>query len=485
MPVLSVEQTAYPDFAYEFLGEDKYENYNRKMFNFNQKLNKYFIRPVNIVWASIMPQYGMDRILGISKNIEFPIRFVSCIVQRDFKAALRESERFLINSTVGVAGMFDPAKRFLKIEQANEDMDQALAKCHIRAKRFFVVPVLNFTTYRGLFGKALDAALNPTMYIGSPILAAIKAGLTINRISFTQAIIKSMETSFPDNYDVYKTLYGIDKYAKQNNYDRVDVISNLSTEKPVKIKKRKKVFQTQTKVSATISSDFIPEDTSAQYTYYETKNTKTSKGKKKTKEVQLKPDILLNNYSRQDPYTDSMRTSLFYIPESDKSFWNEMSIWNRSFKKRIKSADINLAKGRENYTYRYLLQKDKNAPLAIIYPSTGAGVMSNHPVMFGKIFYDMGYSILIIGNPFQWEFVKSMPADYRPGLPENDAKMVKFATAKIIKTIEKKHKREFKNKVVLGTSYGALVSLYIAQQESVDNILGNTEFARLLIYFIQ
>ena len=283
-PCLSEEPIKYPDFAYEFLGEDRYENYNRKMFNFNQKLNKYVIRPVNVVWASIMPQYGMDRILGISKNIEFPIRFVSCIVQRDFKAALHESERFLVNSTVGIAGMFDPAKRFLKIEQADEDMDQALAKCHVRAKRFFVVPVLNFTTYRGLAGKALDAALNPTMYIGSPVLAAIKAGLTINRVSFAQAMIKAMETNFPDNYDVYKTLYGIDRYAKQNNYDRVDVISNLTTEKPVKKKKKKKVYQTQTKVSATISSDYTEEETPVQYkTYYEVQEEKAPKTGKKVK----------------------------------------------------------------------------------------------------------------------------------------------------------------------------------------------------------
>ena len=478
------QESLYPDFSYIFLGEDKYETYNRKVFNFNQGLNKYIIRPINVVWASIMPQYGMDRLFLMSNNIEFPIRFMSCIVQGDFKAAFHESERFLINTTIGIAGMFDPAKHILKIEQVNEDMDQALAKCHIKSKRFFVFPVLYFTTYRGLAGRVLDAALNPTMYIGSPVLAAIKAGLTINRASFAQTMMKAMEVNFPDTYDVYKTLYGVDRYSKQNNFDRVDVISQLSTENNVKAKKKskKKIQQTDLKVFASISDEADYQEGNIQYNYekpaVQTIQTKpkAKKKHKKQDDFYITPNILLSDYNPQNPYTDSMRTTLFYIPESDKSIWNELSIWNRSFKNRIKSSNINLVKGRENYTYRYILQHDKDAPLAVVYPSTGAGVFSNHPVMFAKIFYDLGYSVLIIGNPFQWEFMKSMPEDYRPGLPENDAKMVRMATRKIINHLEKKYKREFKNKITLATSYGAMTSLFMAQQENIENTLGNTEF---------
>ncbi len=480
----NTEESLYPDFSYIFLGEDKYENYNRKMFNFNQGLNKYVIRPLNVIWASVMPQYGMDRIYGISNNIEFPIRFVSCLVQRDFKAAFHESERFIINSTIGIAGMFDPAKHILKIEQVNEDMEQALAKCHVKSKRFFVFPFIYFTTYRGLAGKVLDAALNPTTYVGSPIIAAIKAGLTINRVSFAQAMLKALEINFPDAYDVYKTLYGVDRYSKQNNLDRVDVISQLTTEKPVKTRKRikKKIRQADLKVSASISNEASYEDNATRYKYEEIvidtiiTQPKTNKKPVKKEKLNVEPNILLDNYNAQNPFTDSMRTTLFYIPETDKSIWNELSIWNRSFKNRIKASNINLAEGRENYTYRYILQKEKNAPLAVVYPSTGAGVFSNHPIMFAKIFYDLGYSVLIIGNPFQWEFMKSMPEDYRPGLPENDAKMVRMATGKIINHLEKKYKREFKNKVILGTSYGAMTSLFMANQEYKENTLGNAEF---------
>ena len=66
----TAEALNYPDFGYEYLGKDKFEGFNRKMFAFNQGLNKYAIRPIHIVWASVMPQYGMDRIKNATKNIE-------------------------------------------------------------------------------------------------------------------------------------------------------------------------------------------------------------------------------------------------------------------------------------------------------------------------------------------------------------------------------------------------------------------------------
>lgn len=488
------ETTIYPDYAYEFLGEDKYENYNRKMFGFNQKLNKYLIKPVHILWASIVPQYGMDRILGISRNIEYPVRLVSCICQGQFKDAGHETVRFFVNTTVGIGGMFDPAKRFLHIEQVNENMDQALASWHIKSKRFFVFPVISFTSYRGLAGRVLDAALNPSTYIGTPILAAIKAGITVNRTAYIQLLIKMLEDNFPDPYEVYKTIYGIDMYAKQNNFDRVDVISQLSTDPNIKKRKKKikkqKIQESHLKVSATIDESVVYDDTPEKNTKEiiteieeieipdEVNNKKAKKQQKakKQEEINLKSDIFFDGYHPQNPYTDSTRTMLFKVDDAEDSMWNELSIWNRSFKNTIKMGDINLAKGRKNYKYRYMLQKNKKAPLAVIYPSTGAGVMSNHPVMFAKLFYDAGYSILIIGNPFQWEFVESMPETYRPGMPAEDALAMRTATGKIIAELESKYKRHFDNKVILGTSYGGMTALYMAEQESIVNTLGNVQY---------
>ena len=73
----------YCDFSKIYVGEDKFENFNRKMFCLNSKLNKYIARPAHILWASIMPKYGMDRILSVYNNIEYPKRLASCIIQKE------------------------------------------------------------------------------------------------------------------------------------------------------------------------------------------------------------------------------------------------------------------------------------------------------------------------------------------------------------------------------------------------------------------
>ena len=66
------QQSKYPDYAYMYLGADKYEKFNRKIFAFNLGLNKYAIRPIHILWCSIMPEYGIERIHNAYKNIEYP-----------------------------------------------------------------------------------------------------------------------------------------------------------------------------------------------------------------------------------------------------------------------------------------------------------------------------------------------------------------------------------------------------------------------------
>ena len=80
---VQTENCKYPDYATMYVGEDKYEKFNRKMFNLNSRLNKYIARPVHILWASVMPKYGMDRIKSAYNNIEYPKRLASCILQRD------------------------------------------------------------------------------------------------------------------------------------------------------------------------------------------------------------------------------------------------------------------------------------------------------------------------------------------------------------------------------------------------------------------
>lgn len=487
--IVIAQETKYPDYGYEFLGDDKWENFNRKVFNFNLGLNKYAIRPMHILWSSIMPEFGMDRIKGVANNIEYPIRLVSSLLQRDFETSKKETIRFFTNTVIGLGGMFDPAKRLFNIEQSNENMEQALAGCKIKSGQYFVCPVLSFTTFRGLIGRALDTALNPGCYIATPVLAIIKAALTVNRTSYMQPMIKMVESTYADPYEIAKKIFGIDSYIKCANLDRLDIASLLHTpvvENLVAQQKEEKKPEIEVKkalpekaedkdgiVKIEVSSEIVIPDL-----LYGGANIDDTATKNYTAEdFKLSPDMILNGYNPQNPVVDSMRTALFALPEVDESVWNELSVWNRSFSKRIRTSSINVAEGKDDYKFRYIMQKDKkSAPVAIIYPSIGEGINSSHSVLLAKLFYDEGYSVVIQGSHFQWEFVKSMPDGYTPGLPAKDAENLRLVTSKILNKLSEKYGCEFPDKVFIGTSFGALTSLFLADKEYKQNTLGNTKY---------
>ena len=478
---LAKQQSKYPDYAYIYLGPDKYEKINRKVFAFNLGLNKYAIRPVHILWCSVMPEYGIERIQTAYKNIEYPKRLISTLIQKDFKASGTETLRFLTNTTIGIGGMFDPAKRYFKLEPLNEDMEQALTKCKCRSGSYIVLPVMNGTTARGIAGKILDTSLNPTTYVGTPVLAMVKAGLTVNRTSYMQPLIQMIESNYADPYEIARKMYGVDNYIKCHNLDRKETLERgfqkIEEEQlqknnfPELVETNPEFKEENTNVTDSNEvltvADIVKGADNIDDIILQSYNSDNSK---------LMADIILHDYTPQNPVVDSMRTALFDIPEKDKSIWNEFSIWNMSFANRIKTSSVNISPDKENYKFRYILQKEKNSPLAIIYPSIGEGIMSEHSVVFAKLFYDAGYSVVILGSHFQWEFVKSMPDRYCPGVPMQDAGYVRTLTAKIIEKLENKYSRKFNEKTIIGTSFGAMAALFVAKEEAANNTLGNTKY---------
>lgn len=468
-------RSKYPDYAYLYLGPDKYEKINRKIFAFNLGLNKYAIRPVHILWCSVMPEYGIERIQTAYKNIEYPKRLVSTLIQKDFKSSGTETLRFLANTTIGIGGMFDPAKRYFKLEPVNEDMEQALTKCKCNSGSYIVLPVMNGTTARGIAGKILDTSLNPTTYVGTPILAMVKAGLTVNRTSYIQPLIKMIESNYADPYEIARKMYGIDNYIKCSNLDRKEVLENGFKEientpelvqNTLDMRGKTNIETANSKEKLTVT-DIVKGGANIDNIILQSYNSDNS---------QLMADMLLEDYKPQNPVVDSMRTALFDMPEVDASMWNELSVWNRCFSKKIKTASVNITPNRADYNFKYIMQKDKNSPVAIIYPSIGEGITSRHSVILAKIFYDEGYSVIIQGSHFQWEFVKSMPQGYAPGIPSVDAEYLKTVTGKIIEKLENKYNCKFSEKTVIGTSFGALTTLFLANSEFKNNTLNITKY---------
>lgn len=426
----------YPDYACEFVGSDTCENFNRKMFIFNTKLNKYVIRPINIAWASVMPQYGIDRVQNFYTNLKYPIRLTSCLLQKDFKASGTETVRFLTNTTLGVVGLYDPALTRFKIEPCQEDIGQALAYYNVKKGPYLVLPVIPPGTTRDVAGELLDCPLDPSTYVMGPISLISTSVSLVNETTSMQPLLKALESDYADPYQITKQLTGIEQYIKNANLDRKEVLAE------------KTASQNVFKIS-NVSDNY-------------------------TMNPNIKPDIKLNNYNPQGPLVDSMRTMFFDNQNLNDSIWSEMSVWNKTFKKQIKTSSVNVDFMHPNYKYRYILQKNKTAPVAIIYPSIGEGIMSDESVIQAKMLYDEGYSVVIEGSTFQWEFVKSMPNNYKPGLPSSDAYYSRILTSMILNQLQGKYACKFNKKILVGNSFGALTALFVAAQENDTSLGKNT-----------
>ena len=472
--VETTQESRYPDYSKIYVGDDKHEKINRKMFNLNMKLNKFVAKPVHIIWSSIMPKFGIDRIRDAYNNIEYPKRLASCILQRDGKGVKQETLRFLTNSTIGLGGLFDPADKIFKIKPTNENMEQALCKCKMGSGSYLVMPCLHSCTPRSLCGRALEAALDPSVYLASPISSLIKFGLMVNRTSYMQPLAHLIETTYADPYDIHKKLFGIENYIKNSNYDRQELL----------IEEKQLVEDGEPELAEELIAEFGEKENGMLMNNELKTQDKITGGASDIQTLlpltnALKADIILDGYKVQTPVVDSMKTALFEDKSVDKSIWNEISIWNRSFSRRIKTSTVQVAEDREPYKFKYILQKDKSAPLVIIYPSIGEGAGCHHSLVFGKMFYDKGYSVVMQGSHFHWEFVKSMPDGFAPGLPEKDSEYIRQVSSKIIEYLKEKYGYEPREKVILGTSFGAVASLFVAEKESKNNTLSINKYVAI------
>lgn len=444
--VLAACEVKHPCYSKIFLNEDKYENFNRKVFNFNLKMNRLFAKKIHFIWASVVPNFVIDCLNNAYSNIEYPKRLVSSLLQRDTEAAKQETKRFLINTTLGLGGLIDTADKVFNLEMFNEDMEQALAKCKMKCGNYLVLPFISSTTTRDIFGRILDFALNPTTYIASPVAAAVKMGLLINRTANIQPMIKMVESNFIDPYDIARKFFGVEKYIKLSNYDRASVLANIKNDydevELVDTNKKQEVLEVKGNLGE--SENLIL-------------NEETDK--------ELSADIILTNYNPQNPVLDSMRTALFDLRELNKSMWHEISLWNRSFNKKIKYASVEICPNCPKYRFRYILQKSKTSPLAIIFPSIGEGIDNNHSTILAKLFYDEGYSVIILGSHFQWEFLKSIEKGHKLGLIKDDVKFINKLVNNSIDYLSKKHDRVFLNRTALGTSLGAYAVMFLAYEQ--------------------
>lgn len=148
--------------------EDPWQGWNRPMFGFNAAADTYVLRPIAQGWTFVTFEDMRQSIRRVFFNASFPSRFVSSVGQADATKAMTELGRFLVNTTVGIGGLFDPATRF-GMARYDEDIGQMFGAWGIPPGPYWVIPLLGPSSPRDALGLVGDALLSPFLWIPAPL----------------------------------------------------------------------------------------------------------------------------------------------------------------------------------------------------------------------------------------------------------------------------------------------------------------------------
>ncbi len=172
---------------------DPLEPVNSVVFEFNYRLDKYVVKPVAKVYNFFIPPDVQQSFSNVFQNIRFFPRLLNNLLQAKFEGAGIELSRFLINSTLGVGGLFDPAGIMFELKTPSEDLGQTLGTYGVGPGPFLMIPFFGPFTLRDGVGFIGDAFLDPfnwfilpfTNIDGIPQLVQDRSNRRIIRLGLT------------------------------------------------------------------------------------------------------------------------------------------------------------------------------------------------------------------------------------------------------------------------------------------------------------
>lgn len=149
---------------------DPYETFNRKVYAFNTTLDTYILKPPAKVYAAVVPAQVRAGINNVYNNVNMLPTVANDVLQGEWNLAIKDTWRFIANSTIGIAGIFDPASTF-KLPPHSNDLGLTFAKWGDKQSPYLVIPFLGPSTFRDGMGMMFDYALfTPYPYIKSDAL---------------------------------------------------------------------------------------------------------------------------------------------------------------------------------------------------------------------------------------------------------------------------------------------------------------------------
>ena len=208
-PILKIES---PSDEQSFSVFDPWEGFNRRVHRFNVVMDRAVARPVARAYVEVVPAPVRAKFHNFFDNLGQPATVLNALLQGRGRHSAEALGRFLLNSTVGVAGLFDPATR-LKMRKRDEDFGQTLAIWGWKRSRYIELPFLGPRTVRDVFGLIGDSPLQPLANVERDV---VRVGLQPVTLIDGRASILALDTLREDIPDEYMLI--MDSWLQRRNF---------------------------------------------------------------------------------------------------------------------------------------------------------------------------------------------------------------------------------------------------------------------------
>jgi len=185
---------------------DPIETVNRNLWDFNYDvLDAYVLRPATVGYITVVPKPARQGLANVVNNLDEPVNVLNALLQAKPKSAAISTGRFLVNSTLGLFGLFDVATR-LDLARQDEDFGQTLAVWGVTDGAYLMLPALGPTTVRDTTGRVADNLYFPATWLNTPLTltkAAINALDARERLMSTEQLLNESV----DPYSFVKEAY--------------------------------------------------------------------------------------------------------------------------------------------------------------------------------------------------------------------------------------------------------------------------------------
>jgi phospholipid-binding lipoprotein MlaA len=178
---------------------DPWEGFNRASYKFNDALDRAIAKPVAKGYKKVTPRVVRTGVNNFITNLGTITTVVNDVLQGKMKQASHDSGRFLMNSTLGLGGLFDPASA-AGLERNDEDFGQTLGKWGVKSGPYVMLPILGPSTVRDTFGRIPDQFTYPVNYLQDDSTRYIIRGLDFLDL---RAGLLDFEPQLEKTYDKY------------------------------------------------------------------------------------------------------------------------------------------------------------------------------------------------------------------------------------------------------------------------------------------